>query len=482
MTAFSVSPAEADSLPALDDGAPASVSLPDTAVQSNAGEKRVAVAHDIYIQKMETSGEAVPGGTYIYQIMYGNQGGAQANNVVITDTLPMSITYAYDTFGTTPIVGPGNVLTWTVGTLLTNTHASFYLVVNIDPGFPAPGSLNMNCAGISSTTPGDGDLLNNQTCTGNVPVNFNNIDLQVNKNPVFNDPTPGQTLLYNINYGNNGGAASGPAVLTDTLPLSTTIVGWDAPDWPGLWTAVMTTTNSIVFYAPAGVPGYVNGSISLRLQVDPGVPLGTTLVNQVDIDAPGDSDPGNNQFVDTGAVTGIPREDLSINKSVHTAVPVAGGWVNYFINFTNNGNTAVPVIITDTMPPELSYAGALWGGNQPQQNDPFPPPVPIGNQLVWNLGVLEPGTAAWFHINMDITSTASITLPLVNCVDIADINTDTTPADNSDCIPLTLTPPGPNLRVTKTHQWLSNSQLRYEIGIKNLGTITQTNVWVTDTL
>ncbi len=481
VTAFSVPSAEAVSLSALETWQPEPVSLPLAEAGAGSVAARVAAAHDIYVQKMGTSGAAVPGGVYIYQINYGNQGGAQADNVILTDTLPLSTTYAYDSLGISPVVGPGNIVTWTLGVLLTNTNETFYVALNIDPGFPS-SQLDINCAGISSTTPGDTDLLNNSVCTGNAPVNFDVVDLQVNKGPMPADPTPSQTVVYDINYSNMGGAASGPAVLTDTLPLSTTLVSWQAMDWPGLWTMVMTTTNEVVFYAPAGLPGQMNGQLRLRLLADPAAAVGTALVNRVEIDAPGDVDLSNNLFEDSTAVVSPPREDVWINKSAHTAVPVPGGWINYFVNYANNGNTAVPVIITDTLPPELSYAGAFWGGGQPQQNDPFPPPAVLGNQLVWNLGVLQPGEAAWFHIDMNITNTASLTVPVTNCIDIANLATDVTPVDNTACVSLWLNPPGPNLKVTKQGQWMGNSQLRYEIAVKNIGTVSSTNVLVTDTL
>ncbi|HDQ72732.1 MAG TPA: DUF11 domain-containing protein, partial [Chloroflexi bacterium] len=119
---------------------------------------------DLQIEKQQTPGHARPGGTYLYRIRYWNHGNGDAENVVITDSLPLSTIYFADTSGFSAIDG-GSVITWELGTVPPYSYQEFYVALEVDAGVPTQTQLNDNCVGIATTSPGDPDPGNNWHCT-----------------------------------------------------------------------------------------------------------------------------------------------------------------------------------------------------------------------------------------------------------------------------------------------------------------------------
>ena len=74
-----------------------------------------------------SNGDPGEGGNFGFQIQYSNDGGADAENTVITDTLLYGMTYLTDTSGL-PHTGsgaPGDPLVWQLGTLSANSSGQF---------------------------------------------------------------------------------------------------------------------------------------------------------------------------------------------------------------------------------------------------------------------------------------------------------------------------------------------------------------------
>jgi uncharacterized repeat protein (TIGR01451 family) len=86
---------------------------------------------DVAISK-EAPIKAPPGSDIVYTISYRNEGARDAQNVVITDTLPSATTYVSDTapFSRTVV---GNTVVWEVGTLAGGASGQFTLVATIPP-------------------------------------------------------------------------------------------------------------------------------------------------------------------------------------------------------------------------------------------------------------------------------------------------------------------------------------------------------------
>lgn len=438
---------------------------------------------NLWLEKENTPGHGMPSFPVLYKIRFGADGNTTAENVIITDTLPISTTYLGDSSGFTVDVD-GNVITWTVGKVEPGAYYEFFVSAELDGDFPLDSELESNCARISTPTQGD-DSEDNQSCSGGVWVTEGDYGLQIQKWPEPNDPYPEDEFEYILEYGTDGNVMNGPAWITDTLPDDTEVLWWyDEDGWDSLWTEVITTGGQFVLHAPAGIPGGMGSRIHVRLLLGEAVDFGTTLENEVFITTTADMNPWNNYDFDNSAVVGYSRYDLMIQKDLHAQVPVPGGWLNYFIDFRNHGNRPVEVVLTDTLPDGVTYEYAHWGGGQPFENDPFPEPTIIGNQLVWELGELEVNQGKWFHIQTNISDSLDAGDVLTNCIQIEPLDREEdTPDDNNSCFEVTLNEPGPNLSVYKQGQWQNNNQqIDYQLWFANLGDETISDVTLTDTL
>lgn len=440
---------------------------------------------ELRIEKEQTPGIAVPGGTYLYKIRTWNDGDGDAENVVITDTLPADTSYLADTSGVSVIDG-GNVITWELGTLPAYSYDEFFVALSIDADAPVDTSLGENCVGIATTSLGDTNPGDDRRCTGGpwITNEARPLGVGVNKGPNPGDPRPGQEFAYEIDYWNESNAASGPVWLTDTLPAGTTFVRWEEQwGWEALWTEVVTDTGTFALYAPAGFPGDLGGHIRLTLRLDESAEIGTQLSNTVVITTTQDENPDNNEHLNTEAQVSGERPDLRVDKSLHQGVLAPDGWANYFVWYGNQGNVAVPVRITETVPAGMVFEYAHWGGGQPGENEPLPDPViNDGTQVVWELGELPVNGNRWFHVQMSFDATLEAGDTVTNCVTIGSGGEESSPEDNTSCASILLNASGANLRVTKESWWNGDGNLGYRVHFYNIGNEVAENVWITDTL
>jgi len=390
-------------------------------------------APDLYVYKWNEPGHARPDGAVVYGIQYGNGGNGTAEDSVLVDMLPANTVWAGDTSGVTPEIGAGGVITWHLGDVDPGTHRAFMVTLEV-LGLGDGDTIDPNCVAIATATPGDLDPGNNESCAGPVDVWDSDVEISVDKWPQPRDPTPGQPFEYVIRWCNERGAAVGPVWLTETLPVSTSLIAWHPENWwEAHWTEVTSISDGVVLHAP-GLPGDMCQNVHLWLALDPEAVISTTLRNHVEIATPEDGDPENNYDVDDEAHVSPARHDVELRKRVFSAISVPGGWVEYFIDYWNNGNTATHVWITDTVPEGVSFGEARWGGgDQPNADEPLPEPTITGDELLWDLGELSVGQNRWFHVVMDIEETVPEGTFLVNCARATVDGEETTPQDNEDC-------------------------------------------------
>jgi uncharacterized repeat protein (TIGR01451 family) len=86
---------------------------------------------------------AYAGGVALYQIVVRNEGPSDAQNVVVTDTLPVSTTYAG---GDAACSGDGPTVVCNVGTLAAGATRTLLVQANVNPHIPA-GTVITNSRG-----------------------------------------------------------------------------------------------------------------------------------------------------------------------------------------------------------------------------------------------------------------------------------------------------------------------------------------------
>jgi uncharacterized repeat protein (TIGR01451 family) len=426
---------------------------------------------DMQVEKwVEGNGQAAPGGRSVFAIRYRNEGSATAESIVLTDTLPANTTYVDDSSGVAATVGAGWV-SWTLGPLDPNQQHQFRIVLG---NTATPSDTLHNEVEVFTT--GDDNFGNNQAGS-DVHVIEGQPDLYVNKQSTPGDPVAGQTFRYEIDYGNQGPVPSGPVWLTDTLPMSTTIVSWYSENGYDLWTEMVSDSSQLVLSA-ASIPGYWGDRIYLRLRVNAEVPQGTQLTDVVEIYTEGDADPNNNQRTHDNTWVGAPRWNGRVDKELDWGQLVPGGQVLYWFDLENGGNMPAHFWLTDTLPAGTSLQDSwTWPPCCPS----LPPDYVDGNIVAWDMGILEPGEFRGIGIDLLISDTIGPGSILTNCAQVGIDAPDENPDDDTACVSAAVAEPGPNLRVIKRVWWEGDHTLHYKIRLWNVGTEDVFSVQLTDT-
>jgi uncharacterized repeat protein (TIGR01451 family) len=192
----------------------------------------------VYIYKWG-DGQPGEGGNYVFHINYQNQGSDAAANVIITDTLPVGMSYLGDN-APFPLVST-DPLVWDVGSLTAWSNANFDLYVQVDA--PA-GTLLTNTVRIDTSTPWDTAPPENKVSEWSGNVQPNDTQLSIGLSPHVGNPVPGYQFIYEISVCNGGSTASAEVTLTETLPVSITLVSW----WGNSigWTEYSRTDHQLV--------------------------------------------------------------------------------------------------------------------------------------------------------------------------------------------------------------------------------------------
>jgi uncharacterized repeat protein (TIGR01451 family) len=181
--------------------------------------------YDLAIAKVVNNALPREGDTIVYTLTLSNIGTGNANQVEVTDVLPIGVTYVSDDLGTyDPVTG-----VWTAGQLKAGDQLILNITATVDPG--TLGNTITNIADIT-----------NSNITDSVPGNdSSSVDLTVIEPPSLtivksalttSDPVngasspyniPGATLLYSLQTTNTGlGVPDTDSMLvTDPIPANT---------------------------------------------------------------------------------------------------------------------------------------------------------------------------------------------------------------------------------------------------------------------
>ncbi|MBY6878921.1 DUF11 domain-containing protein, partial [Clostridium botulinum] len=172
------------------------------------------VVADVEVIKTGSPNPVMSGETLTYTIDVSNLGPGDAQNVVLTDTIPPEITGAeFSTDGgVTFSPWPGS---FNIGTLLNQETRTILIrgtVASVAPGFIT------NTAEVTSTTP-DPNLSNNiSTSVIEVNESTEEADVGVFKSVGLNPVPAGEVVVFPIRVSNFGPADAQNVVLTDTIP------------------------------------------------------------------------------------------------------------------------------------------------------------------------------------------------------------------------------------------------------------------------
>jgi uncharacterized repeat protein (TIGR01451 family) len=142
------------------------------------------------LSKLAAPSPVQAGGLLTYTLTASNDSATPVTNVIITDTIPLSSTFAG---ASSPFSGPdaNGVVTWSLATLNPNTSATRTLVVQVDGAVPL-GTVITNTAWISSSQ-GLTD-----TATTFTPVNLPMVNPLITKAVNVNQAVVGQVVTFTL--------------------------------------------------------------------------------------------------------------------------------------------------------------------------------------------------------------------------------------------------------------------------------------------
>jgi large repetitive protein len=415
---------------------------------------------DLSVTKVVVDGGTpTPGGRITYALSVSNPSAYAANEVVVTDTLPVGVTFVSASSGGAldPGAGPNGVVTWTVGTLTAaQSPRELELVVDIDPS--ATGVLT-NIAAVASST-GDPNLANNRaTATTVLGVSS---DVEIRKSGPAT-ASPGTQITYSLRISNAGPSDAMGVAVTDTLPVGVAFV---SATGGGSLDAGAGPSGVVVWDTIPTIPAGADTAFSVVVRIPPGA-TGTLRNAAAVTSLSSDPDPANNRGEVTTSLVG--SADLAVSKT-GPGGGVPGAQITYTITIDNLGpSDATGVVVTDSLPPQVTFVSA----------DPAPSSR-VGRLLTWNVGSLTeaaPPMNLTLTVEIDVGTTGVVT----NVARVGASTGDPVTANNRSAWNTSVT--GANVSVSKTMGTVTAGRpATYTVTVSNGGPSAAENVVVTDTL
>lgn len=442
---------------------------------------------DLTLVKTDGGASTAPGAVVAYTLTYSNAGNRGATGVTISETVPANTRFnaasssaGWSCADASPA---GTTCTLAVGAVAAGGGGSVTFALSVDTPLPAGVTQIANSASITDDgnngtdpTPGNNSSSDTTPLTG-AP------DLGVTKTDGNASTSPGQVVVYTLNYTNIGNRGADNVVLSETVPANTT---FDAAGSTAGW--------SCADGAPAGTPCTLNvgtlevgdtGSATFAIRVDATLPAGTTsVVNSLSIADDGsngaDPNPGNDTAMDSTPTAS--QMDLTLGKSDGNVSVAPGGIVVYTLSYANTGNIGVTgVVLSETVPANTTFdaAGSSAGWSCADG-------AAAGSTCTLTIGGLAAGasSAELFAVRVDTPLAAGIT-QVANTATVADDGAngaDPTPPNNtaSDTTPLA---GGPDLTLTKTDGGATGSPgavIVYTLSYANVGNRGASGVTITE--
>ncbi|RLB01871.1 MAG: hypothetical protein DRG59_13470, partial [Deltaproteobacteria bacterium] len=429
------------------------------------------------------------GGALYYNLQYGNNGNAPADDVYLTYTLPAHTAFRsawwHDWQGQqhpfTPDVVTADYVVWDLGTLENGPDNYFEVRLGVDDT-AAPGALLTSTLDISRH-PSDFHYDDNSVTWTEI-LNPTGPNLEIDKQNYYWNGN-GQ-IQYEMRVKNRGDERLEPVWITDTYPISTT---WDGNWWyghgPNITTTHDTANRQIVFWLEHLDPGE---TASINYQVDLDGSLvgvqGLFFTNTLEADVLGDTYPADNY----DEVVAYAGPDVYIEKWLRDGEPHPGEIVTFTVKFGNRNswqgmNDQFGSAISDTLPPAMEFitSTAPWDPNQRWH----PRSITGSTEIAWDWGPPWENSAWYALISVRISETVQSGDVLTNYVAIGDDNSnnsDLSAANDFYEFPLTILDPVFEVDKVYESNEVAGTLVTYTLTVTNSGNYAGHNVVLSDTI
>jgi uncharacterized repeat protein (TIGR01451 family) len=449
-----------------------------------------------------------PGDEVVYTIDVTNTGNDTANNTVVTDPLPVGITYIpgslevvsgpnagpktdaagddqaeYDA-GTRRIVfrigsgadaGNGGAITPVPGAD-SSTQIRFRVTIDetLAHGTEVSNAATIDYVAGSSGEPGSGS---------NPPTTFTverDADLQITKTGPASVATGGN-VAYTVTITNLGPEIADGATVTDDVPDALTGVAITCAPSGG---AVCPTTTGLTDLLGVAIPTLPSGGSVVFTVTGAAPATATSLSNTATVAPPSgtrDPTPGNNS---AGPVvtTVEDQADLSVVKAVATGGPyVAGQNVQYSLTVANAGpQAATNVALSDALPAGTTFVSlsspAGWTATTPAAGS--------GGTISATRPTFGAGASETFTLTVQVDADVAPGTNIANSSTLSSDSPDPDTGNNTSTASFTVTASA-DVSIVKTlltaGPYSESQTVQYLLAIGNAGPSPATNVTISDT-
>ncbi|MBA3780411.1 MAG: DUF11 domain-containing protein [Nocardioides sp.] len=433
---------------------------------------------DVSITKTADSANPAPGQDVTWTLGVTNDGPSMARDVVVTDDVVDALTGLVATTGATPnpcAIAAGNEVTCTFGALAPGDSRTITITGRVPGDYAGDLDNTATVASPTDTTPENNSASTNGTAAPNA-------DVSVTKTLDPAAPVPGQKVTWTVTARNEGPSVARDVVVTDDVDGAVT--GLTATTGGSPDPCTVAAGNAVICAL-----GDQRAGATVAITITGSLPDSFTggLDNTATIASPTDSTPGNNTATAHGSAA--PSADLSIDKTMAPARPVAGGTVTFTMVVANAGPSAArDVVVSDELIAALGKATATMTGGGTCRVD--------GQQVTCSLASLPSGASA--TVTIDATVDPAYAGEIANVASVRSATADPDLSDNTDRVVET---PGagacatagnggrvvvcPTLSITKvasTEVAAPGDQVTYTITVTNRGPSAAPQVRVVDEL
>ena len=294
----------------------------------------ITLTADLALTMTDSPDPVHPGEILIYTINIKNNGPSDSVGVILTDTLPLTVTL--------PSYSLDNGVTWNtwLGTLplgtITNGSTKTVLIRGTVAA-TATGTIS-NTASVASTTL-DPNLSNNSATTTTTvsPLADLSIVKTANPSPVH----AGAQLIYTLVITNTGPSTATNIIVTDNVPAC-----FSTPEY---------STNAGLTWNPwtssVNIGSLASGLSSTVLLRGTVCTNGTSSITNTATVSSDTDDPNLSNNTSTTTTNITPVSDLAITKQANPEPVAVGSQLTYTLVITNNGpSTANGIVLTDNIP------------------------------------------------------------------------------------------------------------------------------------
>lgn len=428
---------------------------------------------DVRIQKTALTDPVNAGAQLTYQITVTNDGPDSAAGVVVTDPLPVGVTFnSGDVDGDSNLVvfdAPSRTVTAFAGTLANAASSVVTIVVDVAEDAVSPLTNNATVTVDPDTDP---DQTNNTS--GDTTTVEREVDVAVTKT-VSGTPIAGQDVTYTLVVANNGPSQARGISVSDILDSDLTLVTGSFD--PGTSGVTLSQNGQALTFDV----GTLNNAASATFSFDVSIASSATgsipnvaAVTTTDIDSDSTNDSS------TVNMSVLQEVDLILEKSVDqtTAVPGQDQLV-YTITLrhdVDSSSDATNVVVTDVLPAGLTGT-VITDGTPPPDSTSF-----ANNTVTVGYNSIPVGETRSFMVTVDVEQDATGTI--VNPASVTSDGTDLDSSNNTDDAATALSPVFDIVVAKSVDDSTPNpgGTVVYTVGLTNEGPSRATGIVLTDSI